>query len=306
MVLQNFDWMLRLKKWISKLIDTGVDQVSPLDVKVLRTLNAFALVMSLVSTSYIFVFYYFNFMPLVYGAIILVPSYLLTLWITKFGRISLGTFWLLSCINVAIFYFAHVSGPENYIHLGYFLTLAVAYLLVPSPKLKVANILAIMSGVLLVSYLALHWQGEGLNELILPILVSSTVMLLQGFCLSHLCHQNYKHAEDLHLEINHKQNLLNMLSHDINTPLTVASAHLQFLKKNGKRDSKEAMHLEKISRAVVAIDSLIQNVRTLQALNQNKLVLKKSIVLMADLEAEIFDLFSDRIKKKIFNFMLIS
>jgi PAS domain S-box-containing protein len=137
-------------------------------------------------------------------------------------------------------------------------------------------------------------DGELLTLIVNTVPYKSNSGELLGIIQNYLDITDRKKAED------RLEQFASTVSHELRTPLTVLIMSIDYLKKQREaiNNEVEAQLIDSISRNILLLQELIEDILTLSRIDDNKVLLERNEFLLNDIIHDILNLMEPRIKEK--------
>ncbi len=294
-VKEKFTWLIRL----------GTHPKDPTSIsQEIINVNFFNFVMTIVGSSYSFIFQALNLPQLAFMAPFATLMYLPPFYFNYRGWIILARYWCLWAFTVNMSIFAVVGGAETNIQLGFFISACICFLVFGGVRKASLQAAAQAVFFVVVAVMQHYWPAPELQNASLKAfsgpLIGVTVLGIVIVVLGQFLFRIRKLEHELLDQIHKRERLISLLSHDIRNPLTVVLRTISKL-RNGTLVMGTDVATDKLKKSSEFLNFIVlilNNVQTLLALESGKLTKSIASHKIDDLIDRAVELFRDRLNEK--------
>lgn len=194
------------------------------------------------------------------------------------------------------------GGPESHVIMWIAILPVIAGLLAGQRLAIIWGIVVIATAALMITMVSLGFVfpqalAEGGNIVLAILTIMGFLILNSLFTVIILKYEQWR-TDAMHQRMLSKSNVLRVMSHDINNPLSalVMSAHV--LDRKIKTDDPSKTYVEKVLRHSKRIHEILESARLLEGSESGKIDLPLSQSDVRDSIENVADLLSDAIRKK--------
>ncbi|MDB2447193.1 HAMP domain-containing histidine kinase [bacterium] len=302
-----------MSKLIKKLLQIGItNSTSDDEARLTRLCNGLAISFAAVTIAYAPIYFYFNETYLLLGVTILASIYAVSMYLNSLTKYYAARVLLQSNAVISVLIYALAS--ESNTRLYFFLNAILPFVLFKheQTKSKWLLVLVSVSGYIISheldkSYYSAFAKSEVGSDVLTYMVILSSFGLVT-FCAFYLNHHASKSEAQLRDENIKTSSLLNLVCHDLSTPLMIAESKIRqnelLILENENLNQTYPMieniksNIEAAQKAHETMDSLINSVRQMRANRSGKHVSKLVPVDIEKIMENAQFMFAAKMKKK--------